>query len=373
MNDQEALLLLTGTKGIGAAFLHRLTEHGVTPSQLIESLESGRELPADLNAGRFTAPLEAARAETNPADILRRCDSLGVRVMTWTDADYPSQLKEIHDAPPVLYVKGTLLAEDRAAISIVGARHASLYGTQVAHRFAYELAEAGVTIVSGLARGIDGEAHRGALKARGRTIAVLGSGIDVIYPQDHTKLFGQIAESGCVLSEFPLGTPPLAHNFPARNRIIAGLSLGVLVVEAHSRSGSLITSSLALEAGREVYAIPGSIDSIQSRGTNTLIQQGAKLVQNSGDILEDLYFVLDGCVRSASPKVFSEEPSPRMLGRDREHERLLELFSSGPLLIDEIAAQSDLGAERAGELLSFMELQGLLRKRPGGFYELASV
>jgi DNA processing protein len=216
---------------------------------------------------------------------LDRTIKAGIKIITYSDELYPAKLLNIYDRPAFLYVKGNL-TKDEINIAMVGSRQASTYGKYTTERISRELAIKGITIVSGLARGIDAAAHRGALTASGITIAVMGSGLDVIYPPENKKLYAEIVQSGAVISEYPLGTPPLASNFPARNRIISGMSYGVVVVEAGEKSGSLITARLALEQGREVFAVPGSIDSSSARGTNKLIKQGAKLIENIDDILE---------------------------------------------------------------------------------------
>jgi len=212
----------------------------------------------------------------------------GINIVTYQDEYYPAKLINIYDRPPFLYVQGSLIKDD-INIAIVGSRIASTYGKYTTEKISRELAGKGLTIVSGLARGIDSAAHRGALFAGGRTIAVLGSGLDVVYPPENKKLFADIIQTGAVISEFPPGTPPRSANFPSRNRIISGISYGVLVVEAGEKSGSLITARLALEQGREVFAVPGSIDASNSRGTNKLIKQGAKLIENADDIVEEIW------------------------------------------------------------------------------------
>jgi len=224
-------------------------------------------------------------------DLIKRYN---IKIVSFLDKGYPKNLKNIYDPPIALYVLGDLVPQDDAAIAIVGSRLASFYGIQQAERLGFELASRGVTVVSGLARGIDSSAHRGALKAGGRTLAVLGSGLLNIYPKEHRGLAEEISENGAVISEFPMRTIPERGNFPKRNRIISGLSLGVVVVEAAQRSGALITSDIAMEEGREVFAVPGKVDSITSRGTNRLIKQGAKLVETANDILEELDFQIEG-------------------------------------------------------------------------------
>ena len=221
------------------------------------------------------------------AKEIERAAEMGISFISQLDPVYPRALKETAGAPPLLYMKGRLIESDQAAVAVVGSRHPSIYGLEQASRLARELALGGVTVVSGLARGVDQSAHEGCLRVpHGRTLAVLGCGVDQIYPREHRRLFDMIAERGAILSEFPLGTEPLARNFPRRNRIISGLSLGVLVVEAHLRSGSLITARLAAEQGREVFAVPGPVDQWTSRGTHQLLREGAGLVENAQDIFE---------------------------------------------------------------------------------------
>lgn len=213
--------------------------------------------------------------------------NLGLKIVTLDDPDYPENLKNIADPPIILYLKGELEKEDNFSLAIVGSRRASFYGLSLAEKFAFQLSENGFTIISGLARGIDSRAHQGALKYKGRTLAVIGSGLNNLYPSENQALAEKIAQNGAVISEFPLQTPPFKQNFPRRNRLISGLSLGVLVVEAARNSGALITADFALEQGREVFALPGKIDSDTSFGTNALIKDGAKLVSAVEDILEE--------------------------------------------------------------------------------------
>ncbi|MEI7750623.1 MAG: DNA-processing protein DprA [Candidatus Omnitrophota bacterium] len=251
---------------------------GKSAREIMERLESEdllRELPVSGEAPLFDAKKE-----------IDLCAQKGIEFLLYSDPDYPVSLKEVSDPPLLLYKKGALLENDRNAIAIVGTRHPSFYGRTQAKRFAEELAARGLTIVSGLARGIDQVAHDGALHVSyGRTIAVMGCGLDLIYPKEHEGLFKRIVERGAVLSEYPLGTPPLPENFPRRNRILSGLSYATFVVEAHSRSGSLITAHQAVEQGREVFALPGPVDQLTSRGTHQLIKEGACLVETPEDIL----------------------------------------------------------------------------------------
>lgn len=298
------------------------------------------------------------RQAADPQAVLTRLERQGVRLLTIDDADYPQLLREVHDPPPVLYIKGELLASDRWAVAVVGTRRITSYGRQVVERLVPELARAGLTIVSGLARGVDGVAHRVALEAGGRTIAVLGSGLDRIYPAEHSALARDIAASGAVVSEFPLGTPPDALNFPRRNRIISGLAMGTLVVEAGEASGALITADFALEQGREVFAVPGSILSAASAGPNRLIQEGAKLVTCAQDILEELN------ISAAAQQEMVREALPE----NETEAHLLRLMGSEPRHIDELGRAAGLPAAEVSSALTLMELKGLVRQVGGMNY-----
>jgi len=371
MEEHEALLLLSQTN-LHARKLKAVLESEIPLTRFIEDPLSFHDQLAGIVTPDFLSSLESAKAQCQPESVVARLRELGVQIVGYPDANYPSLLREIHNPPAVLYVKGNLISEDRIAVALVGSRYPSAYGMKTAHRFSYELAEAGVTIVSGMARGVDAEAHRGALKARGRTIAVLGSGINVVYPRENQKLYDEISEQGAVVSELPLDAKPLAFNFPMRNRIIAGMSLGVLVVEAHSKSGSLITSSLATEEGREVYAIPGPVDAVQSRGTNTLIQQGAKLVQSSEDILSDLELVLkdDPLLKKSSlPDTESADSLPELSPDEIKILQIFDARNEQKLMPDEIANEAHFESNRLWDLLLRMEFKGKLRKCPGGFFE----
>lgn len=281
-----------------------------------------------------------------------------VKVLTIEDALYPENLKTIHDPPPVLYFKGTILQSDKNAISIVGTRKATYYGKMVAEKLSKDLALAGLTIISGMARGIDTAAHRGTLSVNGRTIAVLGCGIDHIYPPENRRLAQEIQESGAVMSEFPLFTLPERQNFPRRNRIISGLSLGTVVVEAAEKSGALITADFALEQGREVFAIPGNINSPLSNGSHNLIKQGAKLVDNYQDILEEIHLVLP-------QKIAQQEAMKENISLTEEEKIIYRLMTKEPTQIDEIIEASKLSAGKVSEMLLNLELKDLIKEIEG--------
>ncbi len=287
--------------------------------------------------------------------------------LTLRHSDFPKALLSIPDPPPYLYVKGTICKKDENAIAVVGTRVPTQYGISAAESISRELACSGITIVSGMARGIDAAAHRGALAAaNGRTIAVLGSGIDVIYPSDNKKLYEQIISNGAVVSEFPIGTAPLAENFPQRNRIISGLVKGVLVVEASEKSGSLITAGLSLDYGRDVFALPGNITSFKSKGTNKLIKQGAKLVEDARDILEELSISGTGIAVAGLKPAPTVPDSLRKIqaGLSSEEEKIINLLDE-PSFIDTIIQRTGLPAQKISALLLDMELKGLVQQQAG--------
>ena len=303
------------------------------------------------------------RSTITPQQELEKLAKLRIRVITWKDALYPPLLREIDDAPPVLYTYGKLTEADRFALAVVGTRNSSTYGLQVTERIVTELAKGSVTIVSGLALGIDTIAHTAALDGGGRTIAVMASGLDTIYPPTNRALAHRIVESGqgVILSEYPLGVKPEGGNFPARNRIISGLSMGVLVVEAPPKSGALITVEHALKQGREIFAVPGSILSSRSAGTNKLIQDGARAVMEVKDIIEALNLFM------IPQQIEMQTALP-----DNDEERaLLALLSHEPCHIDDLIREADLPAMTVSSTLTMMELKGIIRQVGGMQYVLA--
>jgi len=292
----------------------------------------------------------------------KRLKQLGVHLVTYFDEHYPSLLKEIYDPPFLLYVKGNIEVLHTPCVAIVGTRRASFYGIKTATRLAQGLAETGITVVSGLARGIDTAAHKGVLLARGKTIAVLGCGLDIVYPPENKKIYAEIMQQGAIISEFPLGTPPVARNFPIRNRIISGLSLGVIVVEAALKSGSLITARLALEQGKEVFAVPGQVDTFHSKGTHNLIKQGAKLVETIADILEELSLPM------VENPTFMEKQERKL---DSVSEQILSLLQH-PRQLDEIALTLNKNVAELSAILTMLEIQGLIKQLPGKQYVRAN-
>ncbi len=344
-------------KGIGGVRLRTLIE------AFNGDLEAAwRAAPQDLLAAgmskRLTANLVELRAAVSLDQIWDSIQARGIQVLTWEDEGYPRRLREVDYAPPVLYVRGELCPEDDWAVAVVGTRRVTAYGRQVTEQLAQALASNGVTVVSGLARGVDGIAHRAALEAGGRTLAVLGCGVDRVYPPEHRQLAEAIGQSGALLSDYPMGTPPEARNFPPRNRIIAGLTLATVVVEAGERSGALITAEFAAEQGREVFAVPGSILAPQSRGPNRLIQQGAHPLLRAEDILETLELTL----------IAEHRQARRSLPADATEARLFEILGPEPMHVDEIRARADLPIETVTAALTMMELKGMVRQAGGMRY-----
>ena len=327
----------------------------------LESYFSSLELawkasPGELKrAGLDSVALRAIaqwRDKISPEAEMEKLDRYRVKVLTCNDAGYPRRLKEIYDYPPVLYVKGSLLTEDEWCLAVVGTRRATVYGKQVTEEIVSDLARSKITIVSGLAKGIDTIAHQSALEAGGRSLAVFASGLDIVYPAENENLARDIMEHGALLSEYPLGAKPRAENFPRRNRILSGLSLGVLVAEADETSGAMITARMALEQNREVFAIPGSILSPASRGTNHLIQEGAKLVREYTDILEELN--LTTVARQIEMREILPESETESL--------LIRQLSAEPSHIDEVCRRSGLPAATVSSTLAMMELKGLVKQ-----------
>lgn len=344
--------------GVGSVFIKRLLERFRTPEAVFQA--SVKELLEVEGLGTKVAnEIKKGPSEEAVKKEIARVEGAGGKILTLKDEAYPSRLRNIYDPPPLLYLKGELKKEDEFAISIVGSRKTTPYGRWITERISQALARNGVTIVSGMARGVDSVAHWGAISGGGRTIAVLGCGVDVIYPRENRNLYTRIVEQGAVLSEFPMGSPPEGGHFPKRNRIISGLSLGVVVVEAGPDSGSLITANYALEQGREVFAIPGNVGAGGSRGTNRLIKEGAKLIESSEDILEE---ILPQWQRE---KTKGEEVKPRGPELTEEERVLYEMLSETPLPIDEIIRESSFDPGRVSSLLLTLELKGWIAQWPG--------
>lgn len=356
-------LALARVKGLGAVSFKKLTTRFVDPTAAFSAALTELEQVEGLHRDA----IDGIVAFSDWAEIdeeIERARDAGIAIVPFTNPNYPARLRTIADPPPFLYVKGNILTDDDKAVAIVGSRSASEYGRRVARDLARGLASLGFTVVSGMARGIDGSAHESALQAGGRTIAVLGSGVERAYPAEHETLYRRIGENGAVLSELPIGTRPLAFNFPARNRLISGLSLGVVVVEATEKSGSLITATLAVEQGREVFAVPGEVGSSRSRGAHRLIRQGAKLVESVDDIIEEIAPQLLDRTGSATQR------APRVLPQNASDatRTIFALLQENTLQVDQVIERTGMSAAQVLETLLDLELQGLLRQLPGKIY-----
>jgi DNA processing protein len=360
--EQELLywMALTRIEGLGCASAKRLAAHFASIGEAFSASERQLNDVAGLDKRAIHGLLTFSDWSGVEQELARVRES-GAMLVPITDVAYPERLRQIPDPPPFLYVKGKFCAEDQRAVAVVGSRSASAYGIRIARDLCRNLGSLGFTVVSGMARGIDGEAHRATLEAGGRTLAVLGSGVDVIYPAEHKPLSQQISAAGAIVSELPMGTRPLAHHFPARNRIISGLSLGVVVVEATEKSGSLITARLAAEQGREVFAVPGAAGASRSRGTHQLIREGAKLVENVEDIVEEVAPQLRATAHSRGlhPRV----ELPAELGH--EARKILELIQNAPVQIDDLIEASGFSSAKVSEVLLSLEIGGFLRQLPG--------
>ena len=285
-------------------------------------------------------------------DQLKSIQDMGIQVITWGDSDYPERLRQITQSPYILYIKGNLVPEDIWSVAIVGTRRFSQYGRQITENLAYTLSNNGITIISGLARGVDGIAHQVALNTGGRTIAVFGSGLDIIYPPEHRDLASKISKNGALISDYPLTTPPDGSNFPPRNRIISGLAKAIIIIEAGERSGALITATFAAEQGREVFAVPGKITAPLSKGTNLLIKQGAHPMLDPQDVLDLLNMTL----------LVDQKVVQKSLPSDPKEALLYQVVGDEPLHVDEICSQVKLPIEEVTSTLALMELKGMVRK-----------
>ena len=372
--DIEKWLTLIRSDGVGPTTFAKLMKHFGSPDRALGASIS--ELAKIEGIGFKTAEqIVATRNKFETGKELELAEKLGVWIIHLEDPRYPPPLKQIYDPPPVLYVKGSLTRQDNLAISVVGTRRCSLYGQEQASRLAHFLASAGFTIVSGMARGIDTAAHQGALAAKGRTIAVQGCGLSQIFPPENKRLFELIAESGACVSELPLQYEPKSENFPPRNRIIAGLSLGTIVIEGPLRSGALITARAALDNNREVMAVPGKIDSPLSKGAHRLIKQGATLVESVEDVMEALGYVgeqLQGHVTEAVTAASQKMETPLFEGRQfkltDDEKKVYDALGKEPLHIDQIIVDTDVPAGNVNAGLISLQLKGLIKQLPGNLF-----
>ena len=356
MSDKRYWIGFNLIKGIGAVRMQALIQH-------FGDLElAWTAAPAELaQAGLGLKVIERivqARQSVDLEKLWAKIEAQGIKILTWEDQAYPQRLKEIDQPPPVLYIRGDYLHEDLFAVAIVGTRRVTAYGRQITEELSGFLAAKGITVISGLARGVDAIAHQTALKAGGRTIGVLGSGVDRIYPPEHRILAEKMMEQGAIVSDYAPGTPPDASNFPPRNRIISALSLAVVVIEAGETSGALITAEFAAEQGREVFAVPGSILAPQSKGTNKLIQRGALPLLSVDDLMQALDLTRMG----------EQKAARKIIPADETEARLMNVLGSEPLHVDEIRNQAELPIEKVSATLALMELKGMVRQVGGMNY-----
>ncbi len=364
----KAWLALRAVEGVGDAAIRRLVEAFGEPAAIMTAAPDDLVRVGRVRPGVAQALLQGSDQATSDAidKELRAVEAAGYRIVTLLDAAYPARLKTIEDPPPVLYVAGTLAPEDERAVAVVGSRHATPAGSAVTEELSRDLAAAGLTIVSGLARGIDAAAHRGALAGGGRTIAVLGCGLDRIYPPEHAALRRSVEAHGAVVTEFPIGAQPHAFHFPKRNRLISGLALGVIVTEAARDSGSLITARMALEQNREVFAVPGSVKAEGSRGPHWLLKQGATLVETAADVIDVLLPQLDGAAPRQTGQGHAATTGHAALSQDET--RLRDVLSAQPMGIDEVIVGAAMPAGTVAALLLSLELKGAVRQLPGQTY-----
>ncbi len=368
----QSWLALHLVPGMGPVTCNKLVAHFGSPDKVLSASISELTAVCRLRRESVTALSDKGRQDLAvlAQEEVEQAVKKEITIIACDDPLYPSLLKNIHDPPVVLYVLGNPELLNCKGIGIVGSRAATHYGSSIAEQMANSLARQSFTIISGMALGIDTAAHKGTLAAEGRTIAVLGCGLDVIYPPSNSRLHDYIVSTGAVVSEYPFGTKPDNFRFPARNRIISGLSLGIVVVEAANRSGSLITASHALEQGREVFAVPGRIDSVKSAGTHTLLQQGAKLVHSVNDIVEEFSYA--GPLEKQNDTCHEDTEQESFDQLNPEEAALYKCLEVYPRAIDEIVRESGFTPQKTNELLLLLELKGMVQPLPGKVYQRAA-
>jgi DNA processing protein len=372
MSSKEDWLKLYFTPGLGSGGIRNLINHFGTPAEIFAASSKELQRGSSRLSRKTLATIGGDELRKAAEKELERTTRAGVTILCWDDDNFPGWLKNIPDPPILLFVKGKTEVLSEPGISIVGSRAASVYGLKMAGELSRQLATHGFTVISGLALGIDAAAHRGALAAHGKTIAVLGCGLDITYPEQNRDLFESIPDNGAIISEYTLGTSPDSFRFPARNRLISGLGSGVVVVEAAGRSGSLITAELALDQGREVFAVPGRADSIKSTGAHRLLQAGAKLVLSVNDIICEIPPI------SNSPGEREKQLSAKSMASfhetvhkaNNEEKKVLDQLEVYPKTVDDVIVGSELAVEKVNELLLTLELKGLCEALPGGQYQL---
>ena len=365
MNERDGYIVLNMITGLGPVRVRSLVEAlGSVPA----IFEAGPEelMKANGIGAELAASIVQQRAELDPAVECRKAEKIGARLISFADPDYPEPLRKIHDPPLALYVSGTLEEKDRHAVAVVGTRHATHYGLTVADRVAYQLGKVGFTVISGLARGIDTAAHKGALKAGGRTIAVLGSALDRVYPEENAGLAAEISKHGAVISEYSLGREPDRTTFPYRNRVVSGLSMGVLVVEAGKTSGAMMTADQALDQGRSVFAVPGRIDSPAAKGCHKLLRTGARLVEDVDDILQEFEFLIPP-ERKKQAEVLDRRPEAQL---SADEQSVVRALWEDALDVDTLARSAGLTSVAVNSLLLGLEMKRVVRMLPGRVVEL---
>ena len=364
MDSREALIALNLIEHVGPVRARLLLEHFGDAPKILAASKSA--LLRVRNIGDETA--EAISNWEKTIDLggeLKRISDFGCHVLIQSDEKYPAMLREIYDPPLVLYVKGELAAKDKSAVAMVGSRSTTHYGIESARKLAYQLAYVGVIVVSGGARGIDTAAHQGALAAKGRTVAVLGTGINLIFPPENVELFERIAENGAVITQFPFNRPADKQSFPIRNRIVAGMTLGVVVVEADLHSGALITANFATEYGRQVFAVPGRIDSPRSKGCHDLIKKGAKLCEDAEDILSEFEYLFPGSNRAPSPGETGVLPALELSANEQ---KVYDALDEEERSIDEVIRKSGLPSSAVSVSLLSLEMKRIVKQLPGKLF-----
>jgi DNA processing protein len=365
MDVRESLVALNMIGNVGPVRLRQLLDHFGEPQAILRA--SRAQLRQVRGIGDDTADSIASwETAIDLKGELERIEKFGCRIIIGTDPEYPPLLKEIYDPPIVLYVKGALKPEDRNAVAMVGSRLTTPYGNETARKLAYQLAYVGVTVVSGGARGIDTSAHQGAMSAKGRTIAVLGTGINLVVPSENGPLYERIIEHGAIVTQFPFNRPGDKQSFPIRNRIVAGMTLGTVVVEANLTSGSLITANFANEYGRQVFAVPGRIDSPRSKGCHELIKKGAKLCEGAEDILSEFEYLFPPSNRPASPAETGVLPALTLSENER---KVYDTLSKEEISIDEVIRHSSLPCSAVSVALLSLEMKKLVRQLPGKMFQ----
>ncbi len=364
MDSREALVALNMVEHVGPIRVRQLLEHFGEASAILQA--SKHQLVRVRGIGEETAEAIASWEKTvDLSSELKRIHDFGCSIVTQADSEYPESLRQIYDPPTVLYVKGQLLPKDKNAVAMVGSRMTTHYGIEAARRIAYQLAYVGVTVVSGGARGIDTAAHQGALSGKGRTITILGTGINLITPPENADLFERVAANGAIVTQFPFNRPGDKQSFPIRNRIVAGMTLGTVVVEANLTSGALITANFATEYGRQVFAVPGRIDSPRSKGCHELIKKGAKLCESAEDILSEFEYLFPATNRPPAPNESGVLPAIEL---SQTEQQVYDTLDHEELNIDEVIRKSSLPSSAVSVALLSLEMKRLVKQLPGKLF-----